>query len=216
MPVTITTEILSKVFRNTKAETLSQYVPHLNKYLAEFGIDTKDRVAHFLGQTGHESMEYKRTSENLNYGWQGLRSVFPKYFCSKDPAKDEELKRKAIDYERNPEKIASYVYANRMGNGPEESGDGWKHRGVGLIQTTGKNNQTSLATKLGMKVEAAIEFAKTPEGAVKSACIFWKENNLNRFADRGDFLGLTKAINGGTFGLDDRKKLTEHAIAALK
>jgi putative chitinase len=102
-----------------------------------------------------------------------------------------------------------------MGNGSEESGDGWKFRGVGLIQTTGKNNIEALSKKLGMSLDDAIRFAETPEGAVKAACIFWVDNNLNRFADKDDVLGLTKAINGGTNGLDDRKELTERAKAAL-
>lgn len=201
----ITTKILEGIFKHTKTAQLEAYVSHLNRYSNEYGINTKLRMAHFLAQTGHESGGFRATRENLNYSAEGLLAVFKKYFTPET----------AKLYARKPEKIGSRVYANRMGNGPEESGDGWKFRGVGLIQTTGKNNIEALSKKLGMSLDDAIRFAETPEGAVKAACIFWVDNNLNRFADKDDILGLTKAINGGTNGLDDRKELTERAKAAL-
>jgi putative chitinase len=111
--------------------------------------------------------------------------------------------------------IANLVYANRMGNGPPESGDGWRFAGKGLIQLTGKDNYTWFAASLGISVEQAAEYLETFEGAAQSACCFWETNKLNTWADRGDILTLTKRINGGTIGLDDRIKHYNHALHVL-
>ena len=118
----------------------------------------------------------------------------------------------AARYANKPEMIANRVYANRMGNGPEESGDGWKYCGRGLIQLTGKNNYTFFAASIGVDVEEAAEYLQTFEGAVQSACFFWEQNKLNQWADQKDIVTLTKRINGGTIGLEDRIKHYNHAL----
>ena len=206
--------MLSKIFKTTKKEQLSLFVPHLNVYLPQYAIDTKLRIAHFLGQTGHESAEYKTYTENLNYSAEALARCWPSKYAvdGKVGGKPNDL---ALKIAHKPEAIANNIYSNRMGNGPESSGDGWKYKGVGLIQTTGKNNLSLLAKRLNMPIDDALKFAATPEGAVKSACIFWVNNNLSNYADRNDLVALTKVINGGTNGLDDRKRLTEAALSIL-
>jgi putative chitinase len=121
----------------------------------------------------------------------------------------------AAEYANKPEKIANRVYASRMGNGDEASGDGWKYCGRGLIQLTGKDNYTFFAGSLGISEEEAAEYLATFEGATQSACWFWEQNNLNRFADAGDIKGLTRAINGGYIGLEDRIHHYEHALHVM-
>ena len=145
--------------------------------------------------------------ENLNYSAEALDRVFPKYF--KNAGRDAE------DYHRQPEKIANVVYASRMGNGDTDSGDGWKFCGRGLIQLTGRENYTWFAASLDMDVDDVPAYLETYEGAVQSACFFWESNDLNKWADDGDILTLTKRINGGTIGLEDRKKHYAHALEVL-
>jgi putative chitinase len=118
-------------------------------------------------------------------------------------------------YEKQPQKIANKIYADRMGNGNEASGDGWKYRGRGLIQLTGKTNYTWFAASLEISSEEAAEYTQTFEGAAQSACWFWETNKLNQYADTGDILTMTKRINGGTIGLEDRKKHYAHALHVL-
>lgn len=170
--------------------------------LPEYEINTPQRVAAFIAQCAHESGGFKFLKENLNYKAASLRKVFPKYFP------DDAI---AAAYANKPEKIANRVYANRMGNGPEESGDGWTYCGRGLIQLTGKNNYTFFAGSLDIPLEECAEYLGTFEGAVQSACFFWEQNNLNQWADKDDILTLTKRINGGTIGLEDRIKHYNHA-----
>jgi putative chitinase len=178
----------------------------LDQLLDDYGIDTPQRVAHFIAQCAHESGNFRFIRENLNYSAKGLMGTFKKYFPT------EAL---ATQYQRQPERIANRVYANRMGNGDEASGDGWRYCGRGLIQLTGKDNYTFFAGSLGIPVEEAAEYLATFEGAAQSACFFWEQNNLNRFADANDIKGLTRAINGGHIGLDDRIKHTNHALHVL-
>lgn len=178
----------------------------ISEILPEYDINTPPRVAMFIAQCAHESGGFKFLRENLNYRAPSLRKVFPKYFPT------DELSRQ---YERRPEMIANRVYANRMGNGDEASGDGWRYCGRGLIQLTGKNNYTLFAGSLGMEVEDVPEYLATFEGAVQSACWFWETNDLNQWADRGDVLTATKRINGGTIGLEDRIKHYNHALHVL-
>ena len=168
--------------------------------------DNHKRAAGFLAQTAHESGGFNFVKENLNYSAKGLMGTFKKYFPSEDIAKQ---------YERQPEKIACRVYANRMGNGPEESGDGYKFCGRGLIQLTGKQNYTKFAEDLGISVDETVAYLETPEGAVSSAGWFWDNNDLNKFCDNDDFVGLTKRINGGTIGIEDRKHHYELALKLL-
>ena len=132
--------------------------------------------------------------------------IFKKYFPTQELANQ---------YARKPERIANRVYANRMGNGDEASGDGWRYCGRGLIQLTGKDNYTFFAGSLGIPVEEAADYLATFEGAAQSACFFWEQNKLNRFADANDVKGLTRAINGGQIGLEDRIKHTNHALHVM-
>jgi putative chitinase len=186
------------------------YIDHwfdaLSKLLPDYSIDTPQRMAAFLAQCAHESGGFTALKENLNYKPATLRKIFGKYFP--DDAS-------ANDYCSRPNKqeaIANKVYANRMGNGPEESGDGYRYCGRGLLQLTGKENYTWFAASLNITPEDASEYLQTFEGACQSACWFWETNNLNQLADKGDILTLTKRINGGTIGLDDRIKHYEHAL----
>jgi len=186
------------------------YIDHwyeaLEQALPDYDINTPERVAAFMAQTAHESGEYRAIKENLNYRAASLRKVFPKYFPT------DEL---AAAYAQKPEKIANRVYANRMGNGPEESGDGYRYCGRGLIQLTGKSNYQAFADSIEITPEEVSEFLATFEGAVQSACWFWEVNNLNQWADKGDIVTLTKRINGGTIGLEDRIKHYNHVLHVL-
>jgi putative chitinase len=188
----------------------NQYVGYwhhaLAQLLPQYEINTPDRIAAFLAQCAHESGGFVFIKENLNYKWQSLRKVFPKYFPTDALAQQ---------YEKQPQKIANRVYASRMGNGPEESGDGWRFCGRGLIQVTGRDNYSWFAASLQISPEEASEYMETFEGAAQSACWFWESNNLNQWADKRDILTLTKRINGGTIGLEDRKKHYEHCLHIL-
>jgi len=188
----------------------NQYVGYwhhaLAQLLPQYEINTPDRIAAFLAQCAHESGGFVFIKENLNYKWQSLRKVFPKYFPTDALAQQ---------YEKQPQKIANRVYASRMGNGPEESGDGWRFCGRGLIQVTGRDNYSWFAASLQISPEEASEYMETFEGAAQSACWFWESNNLNQWADKQDILTLTKRINGGTIGLEDRKKHYEHCLHVL-
>ena len=188
----------------------NQHVDHwfeaLDKILPDYEINTPQRVAAFLAQCAHESGGFNAIQENLNYRAVTLRKVFPKYFPTDDIANQyASLPNKA-------EAIANRVYANRMGNGDEASGDGYRYCGRGLIQLTGKQNYTRYAQSLDISVEEAQEHLTTFEGCVQSAAWFWEANNLNQYADSGDILTMTKRINGGTIGLEDRQKHYTHAL----
>jgi len=186
---------------------LDNWYEALSKILPNYEIDTAPRVAAFLAQCAHESGGFKFLKENLNYRAPTLRKVFPKYFPT------DAL---AAQYAGQQEKIANKVYANRMGNGDEASGDGFRYCGRGLIQLTGKENYSWFAASMGLEVEDVTEYLSTFEGAVQSACWFWESNNLNQYADNGDILTMTKRINGGTIGLADRKKHYSHAVHVLQ
>ena len=164
--------------------------------LQEYEINTPKRIAAFLAQCAHESGGFVFVTENLNYSASGLMRVFPKYFPDMATAKQ---------YERNPQKIASRVYANRMGNDNENSLEGWKFRGRGILQLTGKDNYFWFAASLEITPEQAAEYLETFEGAAQSACWFWETNKLNALADAGDIRAMTKRINGGYIGLEDRE-----------
>jgi len=200
-------------------EQLSQLIPGnpyldewheaLTQLLPDYEINTPQRVAAFIAQCAHESGNFRALKENLNYRWETLRRLFPKYFPT------DELAKQYASMPNKQEAIANRIYANRMGNGDEASGDGFRYCGRGLIQLTGKTNYSWFAASLGIPVEEASEYLQTFEGAVQSACWFWESNNLNRFADVGDIKGLTRAINGGFIGLEDRIKHYNHALHVL-
>lgn len=186
------------------------YVDHwhhaLEQALPDYDINTPKRVASFLAQCAHESGGFRALKENLNYKAESLMRVWPRYFPDLATAQR---------YAHNQEMIANRAYANRMGNGPEESGDGWRFCGRGLIQLTGRNNYQAFADSIETNINDIPAYLATFEGAVQSACWFWEANNLNQYADAGDILTMTKKINGGTLGLDDRKKHYNHALEVM-
>jgi len=190
-------EQLIKIFPKTNKTILESYIIHINNTFDIYKINTILRQSAFIGQVGHESAELTTIRENLNYSAKALQTVFKKYFPG-------DL---AYEYERKPEKIANRVYANRMGNGDENSGDGWRYRGRGLIQITGKNNYTLLSEEFDKKLSNIGEWLETPEGATLSAGWYWNTNNLNTYADKEDFIKITKLINGGLNGLEDRERI---------
>lgn len=201
----ITLELLQGMFPKTKNSVLESYVDPLNEVCDKFEIDTPERLAMFLAQIGHESGGLSVVQENLNYRAERLAVVFPKYFKGIDTS----------EYAHNPEKIANRVYANRMGNGYEESGDGYKFRGRGLIQLTGHNNYAYFASDMGMDIDEAVEYLSTPEGAAMSAGWYWNKTSLNQWADSSDVLTVTKKINGGTIGLAEREHLFHQGMNLL-
>src|SRR6266851_853627 len=181
MTTLITLDGLSRAVPSARRDDLTRYVEPLDEGLARCTINTPQRIAAFLSQVAHESGDFRSTEENLNYSWQALRLTWPTRFLTDQIAQG---------YHRQPEKIANHVYANRNGNGDEASGDGWRFRGRGLIQVTGRANYLAF-----------------PLHAALSACWFWHENGLNALADVGDeasFNQITYRINGGYNGKDDR------------
>jgi putative chitinase len=178
--------------------------------MESFGVNTPLRLAHFLAQCGHESGGFRLTQENLNYSAKGLMGIFKKYFPTQ---------ALADAYARKPEKIANRVYGNRMGNGPETSGEGFKFRGRGYIQLTGKQNYTAFDAAVPDDILANPDLVSTKH-ALASAAWFWKKNGLNLIADTGSstevVTKITKRVNGGTIGLADRIKHFKeyHALLA--
>ena len=189
----------------------NQYIEHwheaLCKILPDYDISTVQRVGAFLGQTAVESGGYKLLVENLNYRPETLMKLWHSHFPTPEIANQ---------YAHNPEMIANRAYAGRMGNGDEASGDGWKYCGRGLIQLTGKANYQAFADSIDTPVEEIPEYLGTFEGAIQSACWFWENNNCNAIADAGDMVHLTKVINGGTIGLDERIAHYNHAMQVLQ
>ena len=188
---------------------LDHWYHALEQALPDYDINTPHRVEAFIAQCAHESGGFRALKENLNYKAVTLRKIFPKYFP------DDATANHYASLPNKQEAIANRVYGGRMGNGPEASGDGFRYCGRGLIQLTGKQNYQNFADSIETPVEDIPEFLATFEGAVQSACWFWEANNLNQWADKGDILTLTKRINGGTIGLDDRIKHYEHALHVL-
>jgi len=183
-----------------------EMVDTLNKVLPKYNINTKNRVAAWLSQCSHESNQFTVMKENLNYSTKGLCCTWPSRFKSESVA---------APYNRNPEMIANKVYCDRLGNGDEDSGDGYTYRGRGFIQTTGKSNYQSLAESIDMTLQEVVNYCETLEGAITSACHFWDINKLNQYADSKDFITLTKKINGGTLGLDERRKYYNLALKTI-
>jgi putative chitinase len=189
----ITKADLAAILPNNKH--IDEWKAALDKILPKYEINTKLRVAAFIAQCSHESGQFTVLHENLNYRAETLVKVFPKYFPTLAVAKQ---------YAKQPEKIANKVYGGRMGNGPEATGEGFKFCGRGLIQLTGKANYCSMAKDLGVDTDHLCEYLCSFEGALESACWFWDKHDLNTHADKKDILTITKKINGGTNGLEER------------
>ena len=175
-------------------------VLQIPQVMETFAINTPLRLAHFLSQCGHESGKFKLVAENLNYGAKGLLSIFKKYFPTQE---------KATLYQRKPEKIANLVYGSRMGNGPENSGEGWKYRGRGYIQLTGKNNYKAFDSVVPENILQSPDLVAT-KYPLLSAAWYWNSRKINAVADQGAtdavVTKVTKLVNGGTIGLEDRKQ----------
>lgn len=207
----ITSDTLRKIYPQSKS--IARYCEALHQAMSECGIDTAARACAFLAQVGHESAQLNRIEENLNYSAQALRKVFPKYFRTP---------QEASSYAHHPERIANRVYAGRMGNGSEESGDGWKFRGRGLIQITGRDNYVSMSALMGKDLTVWPDALLMPLDACCSAALWWKANGLNSVADklvsdeRKTFETITKRVNGGLNGLEDRWAIYLRAKSAIK
>jgi len=205
MKFTYTPEMTKELLAgNREWEEWHEYIEEM---LPKYDIDTEDRVSMFFAQCGHESNNFRVIKENLNYSAKALDAIFPKYF--------KRAGRDAQEYHRQPEKIANVIYANRMNNGDTASGDGWKFRGRGIIQLTGRYNYTEFAKSINTGLRATVGYLETKKGALESACWYWETNGLNRYADKQDIKGATKRINGGYIGLEDRKKHYKHALEVL-
>lgn len=202
----ITLEQFKLIF--PKCKEPQTWLTAITEVLPQFGIESKNQIACFLAQCGHESGEFNTIVENLNYRAERLLVVFPKYFNATT----------ASLYAGNPEKIANLIYAKRMGNGNEASGDGWKFRGKGIIQLTGKNNHLACSMSLfgDDRLVTNPELLLTKENAVKSACWFWNSNHLNTYADTLDIVTLTKKINGGVIGIEQRTALLNKILQIIK
>lgn len=181
----------------------------LEQLLPDYDINTPQRIAAFVAQCAHESGGFTALKENLNYKAATLRKIWPRYFPTEAVANDYASR---IGKQMH---IANRAYANRMGNGDEASGDGWRFCGRGLIQLTGRNNYQSFADSLEMDIDDVPEYLATFEGAAQSACWFWETNKLNQWADAGNIKELTRRINGGELGLADRIKHYEHALHVM-
>jgi putative chitinase len=189
-----------------KPAKAGEWIDAINETFEKFDISTPERQACFLGQCAHESGGFTALSENLNYSASSLCRVWPKRFPTVTDGQN---------CEKNPQKIANKVYANRMGNGDEESGEGYAYRGRGLIQLTGKSNYEACGEALGVDLVENPDLVATPQYAALSAGWFWNKNKLNAYADKNDMEGLTKKINGGTHGIEDRVARTQAAIDVL-
>jgi putative chitinase len=209
----ITLQILQAICKTAAGRAaVAQYLEPLNRHMPRYGIDSPARVAMFLAQIAHESQDFTRVSENLNYSAQGLANTWPGRYAAVGSRTPNAL---AMRLQRNPEAIANNVYSNRMGNGDEASGDGWRYRGKGLKQLTGKHNHRACGEAIGVDLIKRPELLLGPEYAVESACWFWEANNLGPLADRGDLGAVTRKINGGLIGLDDRRIYLLRAVDAI-
>jgi len=183
-----------------------EWVSPLNETFAKFGIATVDQQAAFIGQCSHECNHFKTLEENLNYKAETLHKLWPQRFPTMEIANA---------YSHQPQRIANKVYASRMGNRDEASGDGYRFRGRGAIQLTGHDSYWHCGQAIGADLVANPDLVSTPKYAALSAGWFWSTHNLNAAAAAEDWVKVTKIINGGTFGLDERVALTKHAIAVL-
>lgn len=212
-----------------KRDVAERWLPHVQEAMERFEISSPRQVAAWLAQTAHESAGYTALVENLNYSADTMAVVWPTRFAEQEPDPKRPGKTKAKKNEkgknipnkfaqalhRKPEMIANAVYSNRMGNGNIESGEGWKFRGRGLKQLTGKDNHRACSEGLGVDLVANPDMLLEPKYASLSAAWFWSKNKCGPLADSGDFVALTKRINGGTIGLEDRQKRYKAVLSAM-
>jgi len=212
----ITREVLCVVYPDCPAERAAHFVEPLNAALMAAGIDTPARVAAFLAQAGHESAQLTRLEEGLSYSAERLLALFPSRLTAFD----------AAELARQPERLANRLYGGRMGNGPEGSGDGWRYRGRGIFQVTGRDNYRTCSIAICDDADTLLvnpEFLTDPDYACMAAAWYWGEHDLNRYADAGDFDGLSDMINrgrktvtvGDAHGYGDRVAYWKRAIGAL-
>lgn len=201
--------ILKRVFSNVFPSNpdKNEWISSLAEVLPDYEVNNEFRIAAFIAQCGHETAGFTRLSENLNYSSKHrILIIFGNRI--NDPTDVEELVN-------NPEKLANVIYGNRMGNGPPYSGDGWLFRGRGCLHLTGRENYQRFADAVGLSLNAAIRYVETRDGAVESACWYWNDRKLNAFADSGDFNKLTRAINGGLNGINERRDIYNKALNLL-
>ena len=198
----MTPEQIAEAIPSAPDANVEHFAPALIAACEEFDINTPQRQAAFLAQVAVESGGLKRVAENLNYKASGLLRVFPSHFS------DDE----ADDYAGQPERIANRVYADRMGNGDEASGDGWAFKGRGLIQLTGRSNYHACGEALGVDLTERPDYLESAEGAARSAAWYWSKHGLNALADAGDIDRISRKINGGDNGIDERR----HAFAVAR
>jgi len=210
----ITEQQLLQILPNARRQA-GVFVSAINRATARYDITSRVRLAAFLAQAGHESAELTRLVENLNYGAAGLANTWPGRFAVDPAARPRQPNGLAQRLERQPEAIANAVYSNRMGNGPAASGDGWRYRGRGLFQITGRAQYQRCGRALGLPLVEQPELLERPEHAALSAAWFWEDNGLNALADAGDFEAVTRRINGGLNGLAERSILWGRARAVL-
>lgn len=218
-----------KHLQAVKVKEPEKWLPFIRETCEKYQINTKNRIASFLAQTAHESGGYTMLEENLNYSDATMAAVWPPRFAVQEPDPNRPGKTRAKKDEKNknipnafakalhrkPEAIANTVYSNRMGNGTIESGEGWKHRGMGLKQLTGKDNHKRCGDALGADFVTSPELLLEPKWAALSAGWFWSANKLDVFADNDDIKGQTIKINGGTIGLADREARYKACLASM-
>ena len=190
----------------TRLHIGTQWVEPLNETFERFGISTPKQQAAFIGQCSHECGNFTKLEEGLSYAADRLMKIWPRRFPNMEIAQR---------YARNPKALANNVYANRMGNRDEASGDGYRFRGRGCIQTTGHSAYFHAGQALGVDFVMQPDLVAMPKYAALTAGFFWDTHKLNAFADSQDYVTMTKRINGGTIGLDDRKAHIAHALAVL-
>lgn len=203
--------ILKKIFPKSK---ILNFLPFWEEVFTYAELNTPNRIAMFLAQSGHECQGFTRFVENLNYSAQGLANTWPGRYSRSPKAKKKLPNSLALNIARKPEMIANITYADRMGNGPASSGDGWKYRGRGIIMTTGRANYLDFDRAFGMdgKIVSDPDLLLMPEWALKSAGYYWKRKNLNAFADKADIQGAREVINGGLIGVDALQDLYDKII----
>lgn len=199
-------QLLKVAAPETSIHQLAGWADPIKVGCRRFGIDTVRGIAALLAQAAHESAGFQRLSENLNYSAQRMAEVWPNRFAIDPRAKNKHPNALALRLHRNPKEIANHTYANRMGNGPPESGDGWRHRGFGPFQLTGKNNQQAFADAIGMELAEVPDFIRTTNGGALSMCWYFFVNGLEDLALTPGVEDETRAINGGYHGLADRRK----------